>query len=73
MIEGPIFLSNGHPAAGCRVEFYVAGTDPRVPVDVFMDAELKTLHSWPVILDSEGCPPAPIYLPPAATTVRIVG
>lgn len=60
----PAFNSNGLPAAGAKLYFYLTGTT--TPTTVYSDSGLTTPLSNPVVADSAGRIPA-IYLNDAVT------
>lgn len=58
------FTSNGVLAVGAKLFTYLAGTTTKTPV--YTDVGGITPHANPIILNSLGMPPSPIYLSKAA-------
>jgi len=58
------FTSNGVLAVGAKLFTYLAGTTTKTPV--YTDVGGTTPHTNPIILDSIGMPPSPIFLDKAA-------
>jgi hypothetical protein len=53
--------ANGDPRSGAHLHTYLAGTS--TPVTTYKESTGSTAHTNPIILDANGLPPAPIWLP----------
>jgi hypothetical protein len=58
-VHQQFFNDDGDPLAGGKVSTYIANTS--TPLAVYTDAEGAVAHTNPIILDSAGRPPSPIY------------